>query len=207
MGLFDKKYCSVCGEKIGLLGNRKLEDGNLCKHCAAKLSPFFSERKHSTVADIKAQLDYRVANRDAVAALQVTRTFGDKTRILLDEAAGKFVVARSHNLAEENPDVIDCSAVTDVEIVIDEATDEEYKTDSEGNNESYTPPRFFYFYDFAVIIRVNHPYFDSIKVELASNVQLSHHAVPEVHKPNPASNADYCKYQALCEEIKSALMG
>lgn len=40
MGFFDKKYCDVCGEKIGLLGNRKLEDGNLCKDCAAKLSPF-----------------------------------------------------------------------------------------------------------------------------------------------------------------------
>ena len=25
MGLFDKKYCDICGEKIGLLGNRKLE--------------------------------------------------------------------------------------------------------------------------------------------------------------------------------------
>ena len=24
MGLFDKKYCDICGEKIGLLGNRKL---------------------------------------------------------------------------------------------------------------------------------------------------------------------------------------
>lgn len=38
MGLFDKKYCDVCGERIGLLGNRKLEDGNLCKDCARKLS-------------------------------------------------------------------------------------------------------------------------------------------------------------------------
>ena len=26
MGLFDKKYCDICGEKIGLLGNRKLEN-------------------------------------------------------------------------------------------------------------------------------------------------------------------------------------
>ena len=49
MGLFDKKYCDICGEKIGLLGNRKLEDGNLCKNCAAKLSPWFTERKQSTV--------------------------------------------------------------------------------------------------------------------------------------------------------------
>ena len=27
MGLFDKKVCDICGEKIGLLGNRKLDDG------------------------------------------------------------------------------------------------------------------------------------------------------------------------------------
>ena len=59
MGFFDKKYCDVCGEKIGLLGNRKLENGNLCKDCAAKLSPFFSERKSSTVEEIKEQLAYR----------------------------------------------------------------------------------------------------------------------------------------------------
>ena len=39
MGLFDKKYCDICGDKIGLLGNRKLENGNLCKNCAKKLSP------------------------------------------------------------------------------------------------------------------------------------------------------------------------
>ena len=25
MGLFDKKNCDICGEKIGLLGNRKLD--------------------------------------------------------------------------------------------------------------------------------------------------------------------------------------
>ena len=56
MGLFDKKYCDICGEKIGFLGNRKLEDGNLCKDCARKLSPFFSERRNSTVEDIKRQL-------------------------------------------------------------------------------------------------------------------------------------------------------
>ena len=29
MALFSTKFCDVCGEKIGLLGNRKLEDGNL----------------------------------------------------------------------------------------------------------------------------------------------------------------------------------
>ena len=56
MGLFDKKNCDICGDKIGLLGNRKLDDGNLCKNCAAKLSPWFEERRHSTVEEIKRQL-------------------------------------------------------------------------------------------------------------------------------------------------------
>ena len=56
MGLFDKKYCDICGEKIGLLGNRKLEDGNLCKDCAKKLSPWFSERRNSTVDASKSSL-------------------------------------------------------------------------------------------------------------------------------------------------------
>ena len=55
MGLFDKKYCDICGAKIGLLGNRKLEDGNLCKNCAAKLSPWFSDRRQSTVAETGSQ--------------------------------------------------------------------------------------------------------------------------------------------------------
>lgn len=63
MGLFDKKICDICGEKIGLLGNRKLDDGNLCKDCAKKLSPWFEERRHSTVEDIKRQLEYREKNK------------------------------------------------------------------------------------------------------------------------------------------------
>ena len=73
MGLFDKKVCDICGEKIGLLGNRKLDDGNLCKDCAKKLSPWFEERRHSTVEDIKKQLAYREQNKEAVRNFRVTR--------------------------------------------------------------------------------------------------------------------------------------
>ena len=65
--IFEKKSCDICGGEIGLLGNRKLEDGNLCKECAKKLSPFFSERRRSTVEQIREQLDYREANKDRVA--------------------------------------------------------------------------------------------------------------------------------------------
>ena len=61
--IFDKKECSVCGGEIGLLGNRKLEDGNLCKECAKKLSPWFDDRRHSTVEQIESQLKYREENQ------------------------------------------------------------------------------------------------------------------------------------------------
>ncbi len=102
MGLFDKKYCDICGEKIGLLGNRKLENGNLCKNCAQKLSPWFSDRRNSTVEEIKAQLDYREENQKKVAAFHTTRTLGADTKVLLDEDAGKFMVTRARNLVEAN---------------------------------------------------------------------------------------------------------
>ena len=55
--LFEKKECAICGGEIGLLGNRKLDDGNLCKNCAAKLSPWFRDRRSSTVEEIKALAD------------------------------------------------------------------------------------------------------------------------------------------------------
>ena len=81
MGLFDKKYCDVCGEKIGLLGNRKLEDGNLCKNCAAKLSPWFTQRRKSNLAEIKEQLADREENKKAVAAFHCTHTLGQYNRV------------------------------------------------------------------------------------------------------------------------------
>ena len=98
MGFFDKKYCDVCGEKIGLLGNRKLENGNLCKDCAAKLSPFFSERKSSTVEEIKEQLAYREENRKELERFQATRIIGERMKVMVDEAGKRFVVTSSSDL-------------------------------------------------------------------------------------------------------------
>ena len=169
MGLFDKKFCSICNDKIGLLGNRKLEDGNLCKNCAAKLSPWFSERRHSTVEDIKGQLAYREANKASVAAFHTTRSLGRNTKVLLDEDNRKFMVARTGNVANENPDVLDYSQVTGCDLDIEEDRRELTRKDNEGKSISYNPPRYEYSYDFYVTIRVNNPYFDEIRFQLNSS--------------------------------------
>ena len=214
MGLFDafkKKQCSICGGDIGLLGNRKLEDGNMCKECAKKLSPFFSDRRESTVEQIKEQLAYREANKDAVAAFRVTQTLGRGTKVLIDEDAGKFMVTAARDLAEANPDVIGFDQVTGVELDIDEIDNEEKQEikDKDGNTKrvSYTPPRYTWEYDFHVKISVNHPYFNEITIRLnPSNVEINpDNPLPRMRKPNPKIDPDYCEYEEMGREIKRIL--
>ena len=169
MGLFDKKYCDVCGEKIGLLGNRKLEDGNLCKACAGKLSPWFDERRHSTIAQIKEQLEYREQNRSAATAFKSSVTFGDgRVRFYIDEAAGKFAVTSAKDFAADNPDIVELRNIRNIDLNIEEHR-RELKQTVDGKSVSYNPPRYEYSYDFEVTVRVDHPYFDDMKFNLNSS--------------------------------------
>lgn len=166
MGFFDKKYCDVCGDKIGLLGNRKLEDGNLCKNCAKKLSPWFDERRHSTVEQIKRQLAYREENQAKAAAFNCTRSFGrGSTRLYIDDGAHKFAVYRGGDFASGNPDILDFSQAAGCDLDIRENRREMRRT-VDGKSVSYNPPRYEYSYDFKVTLRVNHPYFDDMAFDL-----------------------------------------
>ena len=216
MGLFDKKFCSICGGKIGLLGNRKLEDGNLCKDCASKLSPWFSERRHSSVEDIRGQLAYREENRAAVSAFHTTRSLGKGTKVLLDEDNRRFMVARTGNISTENPDVLDYSQVTGCDLDIEEDQHEEMRKDNEGKSVSYNPPRYTYSYDFFVNIRVNHPYFDEMRFRLnSSSVDTGNRCMAGAGSSGWNVNAnsirigggvnDYYEYVNMGNEIKAAL--
>ena len=210
MGLFDKKYCDVCGDKIGFLGNRKLEDGNLCKNCANKLSYWFDDRRHSTVAQINEQLAYREANKERVAAFCTTRVFGEVDELWLDEDKQQLLVSRTGKPEEENPDVLDFSQVVGCELDVDEYRHEEKRTDKDGNQVSYNPPRYRYDYNFYIIIRVNHPWFDDMKFKLNRNTV-------EVYPPagrlinfsmtNPGQRSmEYREYDNMAKEIKAAIM-
>lgn len=220
MGLFDKKYCDICGEKIGLLGNRKLEDGNLCKNCAKQLSPWFSERRQSTVAQIKAQLADREANRAKVAAFRTTRTLGENTKVLLDEDAGVFLVTAARDLAEANPDVLAFSDVTGCDLDIDESRTELKREDAQGNKVSYQPPRYVYRYTFRVIIHVRNPYFDEIRFPLNSrSVEVESQAPQHMAATgvgrflsgaamgiDPSFSVEYRHYKQMGEDIRDALL-
>lgn len=164
--LFEKKTCCICSGDVGFLGNRKLEDGNLCKDCAGRLSPFFSERRRSTVAQIEEQLAYREANKDRVARFNTTRTLGTNTKVLIDEDAGQFLVTSSARWREANPDVLEFSQVTGCDLEIKETRTELRRRNDEGDMESYSPPRYDIDYDVYLTIHVNTPYFDEITLKV-----------------------------------------
>jgi hypothetical protein len=209
MGLFNKKNCDICGGKIGILGNRKLDDGNLCGDCAKKLSPFFSDRRRSTVDTIREQLAYREANKAAVAAFRTTRTLGLGTKVLLDEDNGKFMVTKARRPEDENPDVLDFSQVTGCNIDVSESSKELKQKSPDGQMKSFVPPRHEYEYDFNCIIHVNHPWFNEISFKVNSSTikvqKIGPRAVsvggPEIGR----TSHDYREAEALGQEIRTAL--
>jgi len=208
MGLFDKKTCDICGGKIGMLGNRKLDDGNCCKDCAKQLSPFFSERRKSTVSDIKEQLAYREQNKAAVAAFNTTRTLGLVTKVFLDEDAGKFAVSGAKRLSDENADIMDFSQVTGCNVEVQESNREIKRKTSDGKEVSFVPPKFSYSFTHYIIIHVNSPWFNEIKFPLSKSIEVEtagpRNALTGTAEIGRKSN-EYRQAEALGNEIKTAL--
>lgn len=221
--LFEKKECAFCGCEIGLLGNRKLEDGNMCKECAKKLSPWFDDRRHSTVAQIQEQLDYREANLEKVAAFTVTRMLGEETKVYLDENAGVFMVTDAKKYQDVNPDVVPIADITGVNLDIDERRDEILRRNSDGELESYMPPRYRYYYDFFITIYVRNPYFEEMRFKLNPHVVevrdrevltgavAGIDAALNILSGNAVSgrpmDATYQLYCDMADEIRTVLMG
>lgn len=197
MGLFEKKYCDICGEKISFLGNRKLEDGNMCSHCAKLISPFMTDRRQTTVAQMKEHLSYRESNKTNLANFYTSETYGNGTKVYIDRAKGNFVVSyRSpESWKKENPDVIPLSEVSSCNLDIRENREEIYTHDSEGNSVSYTPPRYTYDYDFYLKIFVTNKWFNEIEIKL------------NVFDVEGMNSQKYHEHELLGQQIISALTG
>lgn len=164
--LFEKKVCDICGGEIGMLGNRKLDDGNLCKNCAKELSPWFSDRRHSTVEEIRQQLAYREDNKKKVQMFQITRDFkGSNAHIFIDDQHGWFTIASRINV-ENNPDILELSQITSCRLDVEQERTEEFYEDKEGNEQSYDPPRYNYSYDYKIEIGVRAPWFNEMRMSL-----------------------------------------
>ena len=165
MGLFSKKSCDICGGEIGLLGNKKLADGNMCKNCASKLSPWFQDRKHTSLADIKDQLAYREENEKEVANFNPSLSLGNgSTVVMIDEDQNKFIVTSARKWRDTNPDVIKFDDVLGCEMKIDLSSYEDTEQGPDG--ETHKTGIVENTYTFNEIIRVRNDFFDEIRFTL-----------------------------------------
>lgn len=196
MGLFDKKNCVICGKQIGLFGTVKLEDGIICKECSGKLSPFFTGRKKTTVAEIRQQLDYRMKNAIALKVFNPDVTIGESTKIYLESATGKFVISKFSNWRDHNPDIIARNKVTACDIEVREHKDEIYDKNEAGERISYDPPRYDFTYEFLVHILVDSPFFEEIKFELSDPNK----------RPNGKDSDAYRRLAMTGRQLQAALL-
>ena len=131
MGLFDrfkKQDCEICGKEVGMFGYKKLKDGEICKDCVKLLSPWFEDRKESTVAQIKAQIAYRAQNAEELKSFNPTKVYGDFEYMYVEERDGvpyRFCVSRNKDYLKENADLV---LVEDLEAVIIDIDDNAFKS-------------------------------------------------------------------------------
>jgi hypothetical protein len=92
----------------------------MCSKCAAKLSPFFTGRKKSTLDEIKAQLAYREQNRQNLNYFNATRVLGNNTKVYIDDTQAKFVISRKSDYRSENADIIEIARVISTRYEVEE---------------------------------------------------------------------------------------
>lgn len=213
--LFDKKQCSICGADIGLLGNRKLEDGNLCKECASKLSPYFDDRRHSTVEQIADHLAYRERNRQELTQFRPSVVLGNCSKIHIELVNGipmRFVISSQDDYRSANADIVSFKNVANCRADIRESRTEQKYRNNEGENVSYDPPRYEYHYDFYIRLDIaDCPYYDDISfklnprtIELQTVEQkniFTSFASNHRNSFDPMLYPAYREYKAMCDEV------
>ena len=177
MGLFDrfkKQDCEICGKEVGMFGYKKLEDGEICKDCVKLLSPWFEDRRHATVAQIKEQIAYRQRNAEDLEYFTISRQLGKNEYIMyIEEIDGfptRFFVTNHSDYKAVNPDIIFFKDVVSCVTDVDERHEEIKQRNSEGQMVSYRPPRYKHHYNFYIRMEIrNNPYFHEIKFRINSS--------------------------------------
>jgi len=194
MGLFDAKYCDVCGEKLGLLGNTKIANGTLCKECGKKLSPLLSDVKHRQLSEIKNHLMYREDNEHILGNFKPDKEFGKYKKIFIDSNAGVFCVSRA-DWKGLNADLITLEQVTSVDTEVIEDKEEILYENKDGTKSSYHPQKFEFEYSFKITIYVDSPWFSKITVDLS-----------DTDHPEVKWDDKYTLYDKQLREAKAALL-
>ena len=156
-----------------MLGNKKLEDGNCCKECAGKLSPWFDERRHSTVEQIRRQLSAREENRHKLQTWNHDMVFGEYQKLyvkFLGKIPDTFVISSASNYKEANADILEFAYVSSCDADIRESHRELKQKNAQGEEVSFNPPRYEYSYEFYVKLMImGCEYIDDLRFRLNRN--------------------------------------
>lgn len=195
MGLFDKKNCDICGEKLDFQ-----ETANWTMEICVRTVPasFLLGLKKDATAPQKISKDSwntEKKNKNAVRSFSITREFSaDRYHVFIDDNKGLFAVA--FNMSEQdNPDIVPLSAITSCRLDIDEQRVEEEYKDQDGESRSYVPPRYNYSYDYKIKLGVNTPWFDDMDFKLNTFSVKDH------------ERAKMMNYEQLANQIITALTG
>ena len=168
MGLFDKKFCAVCGEKAKLLGRKKLSDGNyICEDCQDMCSQFIADFDQYDTDDIMSHLEFMKENEPLVNDFTVTRVVGSDYKLYIDDTKRRWILTADPDWRDGNPDVISFDAVLGCSVEVTEDRDEisNSYTDSDGDYQ-HRPPTIIYSYDFFLHVPVEHPWISEVYVQL-----------------------------------------
>ena len=112
--------------------------------------------------------------------LEINKIYGEFGVILIDEKNKKFVAVADtsdglfkdpkpvkgiDDVKEKNPDIIDFKDVEDVEVKVIQTSREEMQTVN-GQQVSYDPKNYTYMIGFNIIIKLNHPYIKSMRIDI-----------------------------------------
>jgi len=207
MSLFDKKYCYMCGKEIGFFSTSIVNGITLCKICGSDISPFANKQRCKKPKQLFEHLKYRKSNKTCLDNFQITRSFGEYDIVCIDENTQKFYVKKFGSKHIENPDIIDCSSITECKLIVDEDYSEYESEKAVEKIVSIISPTYIFEYMLSLKIRINHPWIDEIivrlnKEEIEAKVTAKRGTTPQSPR---AQNNKYKEYESLANEIKDAL--
>ena len=135
----------------------------------------------------------------------MSRSYGESDLLYIDDDAQKFLITQTGHLEEENPDVVGLEQITGANLYVKDRRDEILKQTQDGTRESYQPPRYRYYYDFYIVIRVRHPYFDEMRMRLNNFTVEIEDTGSAFSQFDPRHNPEYELYENMAQEILFAL--
>lgn len=94
MGLFKKKFCEFCGDKIGSFNKgKKFRDGELCCECSEELSSNWHDTIRYTLADAVKHIDERKLNLERLKnEFNPTAYYGFRPTLFVDDKNELFCI-------------------------------------------------------------------------------------------------------------------